>query len=327
MSEGDRVSNANQGLNDEVVKLYLRGRRITGWAVNSVLLALLACVLSAVWALLSHFALPVTELQSIDVPESLLSRFSSTVVTLSGGGGLPFESVFGGIFSSVQGPVAFTVSIIGLAACGAAMIFGGDNGGMFGATIRAGLGISFMIASANIMTVFTDGATSNEKIPVSSREEFVSAVKNKEIGVVQQKLYSLLPLEDNSASDYVQAQLELLMNRKEPNQRLYERVSKAIDAKPSFTPNEKVAYLIDEAAFDEAKTEIARKYRDASLESAANRSSVAKTFFALAGIFVLIAFGCGWTARIMIKRVHRIDSDLDHKILDKKKKKPEPAAS
>lgn len=121
------------------------------------------------------------------------------------------------------------------------------------------------------------------------------------------------------------AQVDLLKKPQGADQNNYKRVSKAIDANPGFTPDEKVAYLIDEAAFDEPRTEMARNYRDESLATAASRSFVAKTSFALAGLFVLIAVGFGWLARIMIKRVNRIDSDLAHKILDQQKKRPEPA--
>lgn len=332
MNVGNRVNSVDQGLTDEVVKLYMRGRRVTGWTVNTILLALVAGVIGAVWALLSHYALPVTELQSIDVPESLLKRFSDSTVVLRLGqdSSLPFTSVadqLSGAFSGLQGPVAFSFSILGLAVCGGLMVFGVDLSGLFALGVRVGLGISLMIASANILSSMSESSSAYEKqVPaVSDRAEFAKAVKEKNAQIILSKLSTLSPRENNSASDYVRAQVGILKGRDE-SPSLYQRVSNAIEANPGFTPNEQVAYLIDQVAFGEAKTDIARQYRDESLASAAHRSWVAKIAFGFAGLFVLVAIGFGWVARILIKRVHRLDSDLANKVLDREKKKPKTAA-
>lgn len=73
----------------------------------------------------------------------------------AGGGGLPFDDWLTNISDSITGPFAFSVSIIGLVAAGAALIFGGDMNGFMRTLIFIVLVLSFLIASKNTLTVIT----------------------------------------------------------------------------------------------------------------------------------------------------------------------------
>jgi len=75
------------------------------------------------------------------------------------GGGLPYEGPLASIRNSFTGPIAFTLSILGLIVCGASLIFGGDMNGFVRGFFIVVLVISLLVASQNILaTLFGRGA-------------------------------------------------------------------------------------------------------------------------------------------------------------------------
>lgn len=326
----------DQELIDEVTALYRRGYRVTGWAVNLGVAAVICAVLALFMTWLAHSAAPITALQDFDIPAKVLNYFSNAVPSSGGGssegsGGLvslPFESVthsISGMLSIFQGPVMTSLALMGLCGCGAAMIFGGDMGG-FASLLRLGLGLSLIIMTSNMLTVLTgtDSDTDSEASQLSPRLEFMQAVQDKRLKEVLQRLPSGSGLD----LEYVRAQAVLMQDKKERSGQaeLFSRVSNGLAEKPDFTPNEKVAYLIDEAAFNAAKNDIARKYRDESLARAEARSTWAKVAWFLFGLLSLVGVGLGYMARSFIKRCHRIDADLVANLEDERKKPEAPAA-
>ena len=80
--------------------------------------------------------------------------------TGSGGGGLPYESALGKLRDSATGPYGFSVSIIGIVAAGAMLIFGGDVSGFFRTMTLLVLVIALLVGSVNLLqTLFGVGAT------------------------------------------------------------------------------------------------------------------------------------------------------------------------
>jgi type IV secretory pathway VirB2 component (pilin) len=71
------------------------------------------------------------------------------------GGGLPFDTWLTKISNSITGPFAFSVSIIGLVAAGAALIFGGDMNGFMRSLIFIVLVLAFIIAAKNTLSAIT----------------------------------------------------------------------------------------------------------------------------------------------------------------------------
>ncbi len=71
------------------------------------------------------------------------------------GGGLPFDSWFTKIRTSITGPFAFTVSIVGLVVAGATLIFGGDMNGFMRTLIFLALVLSFVVAAQNTLSSVT----------------------------------------------------------------------------------------------------------------------------------------------------------------------------
>lgn len=70
------------------------------------------------------------------------------------GGGLPYEDWFDNLRASVTGPVAFTLSILGLVIAGGTLIFGGELSGFFKSLVYVTLVMSLLVGAQNFMQSF-----------------------------------------------------------------------------------------------------------------------------------------------------------------------------
>lgn len=70
------------------------------------------------------------------------------------GGSLPYESWLTNLRTSVTGPVAFALSIIGIVIAGGVLIFGGDLNGFFRSLIFLVLVMALLIGAQNMMSTF-----------------------------------------------------------------------------------------------------------------------------------------------------------------------------
>src|SRR5260370_42233679 len=76
----------------------------------------------------------------------------------TGGGGLPWATPLQTLSNSLSGPVAYTLSLIGLVVSGGVLIFmGGELNHFARVVVRGGLVISFIIAGKNTMSTFGGG--------------------------------------------------------------------------------------------------------------------------------------------------------------------------
>jgi type IV secretion system protein VirB2 len=74
-------------------------------------------------------------------------------------GGLPYESWLTSLRNSVTGPVAFTLSIIGIVVAGGVLILGGDLNGFFRTLVFLVLVMALLVGAQNMMgTFFGQGA-------------------------------------------------------------------------------------------------------------------------------------------------------------------------
>ena len=76
--------------------------------------------------------------------------FAST----TSGGALPYEGWLATLRDSVTGPVAFTLSIIGIVVAGGILIFGGDLNGFFRTLIFLVLVMALLVGAQNVMSNF-----------------------------------------------------------------------------------------------------------------------------------------------------------------------------
>lgn len=82
----------------------------------------------------------------------------SAFASVGGGGQLPYESWLVNLRNSVTGPVAFTLSIVGIVAAGGILIFGGELNAFFRTLIFIVLVMALLIGANNIMTNLFSGA-------------------------------------------------------------------------------------------------------------------------------------------------------------------------
>lgn len=70
------------------------------------------------------------------------------------GGSLPYESWLTNLRNSVTGPVAFTLSMIGIVVAGGILIFGGELNAFFRTLIFIVLVMALLVGAQNMMTTF-----------------------------------------------------------------------------------------------------------------------------------------------------------------------------
>jgi type IV secretion system protein VirB2 len=70
------------------------------------------------------------------------------------GGSLPYESWLTSLQNSVTGPVAFSVSFIGIVVSGCVLIFGGDLSAFFRTMVFIVLVMALLVGAQNMMSTF-----------------------------------------------------------------------------------------------------------------------------------------------------------------------------
>jgi len=98
----------------------------------------------------------------------LLMAPELALAAVGGGGGLPYEGWLINLRNSVTGPVAFTLSIIGIVVAGGILIFGGELNAFFRTLIFIVLVMALLIGAQNIMTNLFGGAVITPSTPTST---------------------------------------------------------------------------------------------------------------------------------------------------------------
>ncbi len=70
------------------------------------------------------------------------------------GGGLPYEGALSQLRNSVTGPVAFTLSLIGIIVAFGVLIFGGEISGFFKTVVFIVLLVATLVGAQNFMSQF-----------------------------------------------------------------------------------------------------------------------------------------------------------------------------
>jgi len=78
----------------------------------------------------------------------------AALATTGTGGALPYEDWLTSLRNSVTGPVAFSLSIIGIVIAGGVLIFGGDLNGFFRTLMFLVLVMAFLVGAQNMMSTF-----------------------------------------------------------------------------------------------------------------------------------------------------------------------------
>ena len=96
---------------------------------------------------------------------ALLFSTDNAQAAVGAGGALPYETWLVNLRDSVTGPVAFTLSIVGIVVAGGILIFGGELNAFFRTLIFIVLVMALLIGANNIMTNLFQGAVIPGEIP------------------------------------------------------------------------------------------------------------------------------------------------------------------
>ncbi|HEK2843860.1 TPA: conjugal transfer system pilin TrbC [Proteus mirabilis] len=84
----------------------------------------------------------------------MIMAFQPALASEGTGGSLPYEGWLTNLRNSVTGPVAFTISIIGIVVAGGVLIFGGELNGFFKTLVFIVLVMALLVGVQNMMSTF-----------------------------------------------------------------------------------------------------------------------------------------------------------------------------
>lgn len=84
----------------------------------------------------------------------LLAAPLAALASEGSGGALPYETWLASLRTSVTGPVAFTLSVMGIVVAGGVLIFGGELNAFFRTLVFLVLVMAFLIGAQNMMGGF-----------------------------------------------------------------------------------------------------------------------------------------------------------------------------
>ena len=79
---------------------------------------------------------------------------ADAMASVGTGGSLPYESWLTNLRNSVTGPVAFTLSLVGIVVAGGVLIFGGELNAFFRTLIFIVLIMALLVGAQNMMSTF-----------------------------------------------------------------------------------------------------------------------------------------------------------------------------
>lgn len=103
-----------------------------------------------------NFMLAIAVIGACLAPELALAQAAD--------GALPYESGLRTLRTSLEGPVPFVISLVGIVACGAMLIFGGEISGFMRTMVFIVLVVSVIMQAASIVTLLQGGGTSNGQV-------------------------------------------------------------------------------------------------------------------------------------------------------------------
>ena len=101
----------------------------------------------------------------------LLLFANNALAAVGAGGALPYETWLVNLRNSVTGPVAFTLSIVGIVVAGGILIFGGELNAFFRTLIFIVLVMALLVGANNIMTNLFQGAVIPAGVDTANQPE------------------------------------------------------------------------------------------------------------------------------------------------------------
>lgn len=104
----------------------------------------------------------------------------SATASVGSGGSLPYEDWLENLRNSVTGPVAFSLSLIGIVVAGGVLIFGGDLNGFFRTLIFIVLVMALIVGAQNVMSTFFGHGAVVASIDLDSAQALCAVVNDKD---------------------------------------------------------------------------------------------------------------------------------------------------
>lgn len=337
-------SSDERAFNVQLTDLYRRGRKLRAWARSFGMLAGVAVIALMGCLLLVRAEAPATELASVDVPTSVIDHFAKADIKkhVDMNTGAPFsgvaentEPVVSSLVDAAReaatGPVAFTLSILGVVAFGVIIIFMGEE--PLAGLARPALAICIGVSSINVVTAVVGGIGSAARptlIGISDsfaprvldpKADFLAAVREDDLC----KLISAIGKWDGWDLSYVLAQVYLrphvcygqppkfdkVGGKAEVVDRAFlQALSKNLDQKPGFTPNGEVAYLVDMKGYGEPVSALSKRYLDERANAVGSWSFASKVVALVAGLLSAVTAGLFFLSRAILGRTARIRPDF-----------------
>jgi type IV secretion system protein VirB2 len=95
----------------------------------------------------------------------------------TGDGALPFETPLKTLTKSLQGPVAFGISLIGIIAAGAVLIFGGEMSGFLRTMVFLVLVIAIIVNAGGVIKMISSEAAEIATLIDAHAERFLVTVR------------------------------------------------------------------------------------------------------------------------------------------------------
>lgn len=95
-----------------------------------------------------------TRLISVMVLFAIIALPAAALAAEGAGGALPYEGWLTNLRTSVTGPVAFTLSMVGIVIAGGILIFGGELNAFFRTLIFIVLVMALLVGAQNMMSTF-----------------------------------------------------------------------------------------------------------------------------------------------------------------------------
>lgn len=104
----------------------------------------------------------------------LLFSDATLAQEMPGGGGLPYEAGLGKLRQSMKGPVPFVISLVGIVACGAMLIFGGEISGFMRTMVFIVLVVSVLVQAESIIGLMQDGGSNRMTSAYAGQPRMIS---------------------------------------------------------------------------------------------------------------------------------------------------------
>ena len=100
----------------------------------------------------------VSVLAMVALAVLVVTARAHAATTTGGGGALPWEGPLATFQQSIQGPVAYAISVMGVVVCGAILVFGGEIGEFVRRFIMLLLAIALLVLADQVLSNFFSGA-------------------------------------------------------------------------------------------------------------------------------------------------------------------------